>query len=153
MKKWLELILNRNIFGWFNCRDETYSLMIHKTNVEDLGLSSLREIKNGIMYIADNLKLTRLGLVSLETVRGAGSKKTAIYIANNPRLCYVHNFNFSGLFDPSKQVLIRSNAPKQECGNFHLHCLRSERLMFNCQLCFVVDVHMCLFSECGILRI
>ena len=116
-------------FEWFNAffkttvsclyvsSDQIMSLVIYNTSLVDLGLSSLREIKNGILVIEKNPNLTRLGFVSFEFAHGMTTKATAIYIKSNPRLCYVDKFNFTGLFDPSKKTVVGENAPASECGN------------------------------------
>lgn len=60
------------------------------TSLEELGLSSLREVSHGDIIISGNRHLQNLGLVSLENVN-----QGSIKITNNPLLCYVGTINWT----------------------------------------------------------
>ena len=67
-------------------------MQVFQTSVDELGLVSLRDVRNG-----------------------------HIYIANNSRLCYVSSVNWHNISVSTKQnVLIQYNRNQSECGKLNL---------------------------------
>jgi len=76
------------IVNWFDSGGT--SLQVFQTSVDTLGLVSLREVRNG-----------------------------HIYIANNSRLCYASSVNWPEMrMSTSQKILIQHNRNHSQCGRF-----------------------------------